>query len=76
MNDIDSMKHAQNGRPARQKTHHRLKKGRAEKMDLWHMDLIEPVRPATKGVKNCILTIVDEDLFLWHCAKRVRQKMN
>lgn len=43
-----------------QKTHHRLKR-RAEKiMDLWHVDLVEPVRPATKEGKNYILTVIDD----------------
>lgn len=44
-----------------QKTHHRLEKRRAEKiMDLWHTDLIGPVRPATKGGKNYIMTVIDD----------------
>ena len=44
-----------------EKTHHRLYRRRAEKiMDLWHMDLIGPVRPATKGGKNYILTVIDD----------------
>lgn len=44
-----------------QKTNHRLNRRRAEKiMDLWHMDLIGPVRPATKGEENYILTVIDE----------------
>lgn len=44
-----------------QKTHHRIKKGRAKKeMDLWHMDFIGPVRSTTKGGKNYVLKIIDD----------------
>ena len=52
-----------------QKTHHRLNRRRAEKiMDLWHMDLIGPVRPATKGGKNYILTVIDDYSTICFCG--------
>lgn len=44
-----------------QKTHHSLNRRKAEKIiDSWHMDLIGPVRPATKGGKDYILTVIDD----------------
>lgn len=43
------------------KAHHRLEQRRTTSiMELWHMDLIGPIKPMSRGAKRYILTIIDD----------------
>lgn len=43
------------------KSHRRLEGIRTKQiMELWHTDLIGPIKPSTRGNKNYVLTVIDK----------------